>query len=510
MSLISSSSSEAITAGESAPALGKRFFPDIGAAAAIAIPAILAAFKYAYDGLNADIILNQLMSLRELTLFYWGQNRLLNVVPFALQGIPWPLANLFLVLLASTLSFFSLVWLIAFAAIKLSDNKIRFPRLFLLYTLQIAICLALFKFKAWVDLCLWHFEYSLAILLGVAGIAAVYAKRYFLRAFGLGAGFIALGINPVIILPLGCFLFFKCLYAKSVKRIDLVLAVSWTCFFLLWISISKQYGSYENYSSLSSALLPEGLEKMAINIISEYLRLWVLLTIAGVILAAGILACAFPARARALAGVLRKPNFRRAAYCTCAALFSCLAIAYLIATIPWYHLNQSAPRYTIPIFYCILLIAALWQNMILDTLEPGRRATVSLAAAIFAISVFFYLPPSFNLAQAIPYRECDSAIPAAARIYAGDYWPIWACVSRDLNNGFESYALGYRSDPERPAIEAKLRQLEMDGDLEIICLKAEVKECERQAQDYLEGALVKSVENLEAGVTVLRLHTREE
>jgi len=63
--------------------------------------------------LDADVILNSIMSLQKVTLFYWGQNRLLNLVPFILSPITNPGYNLAAHLVFFSFTFFLLLYVMA-------------------------------------------------------------------------------------------------------------------------------------------------------------------------------------------------------------------------------------------------------------------------------------------------------------------------------------------------------------------------------------------------------------
>ena len=66
---------------------------------------VLTVLKHAPAALNADILLNSIMSLQKVTLFYWGQNRLLSILPFIVAPATDPAVNLALVLLITYLFF---------------------------------------------------------------------------------------------------------------------------------------------------------------------------------------------------------------------------------------------------------------------------------------------------------------------------------------------------------------------------------------------------------------------
>lgn len=71
----------------------------------VALTATACAPRY----LNADMLLNSVMSLQHVTLFYWGQNRLLNVLPLVASVTSDPQYNLWLVILLPVVAFFLLL-----------------------------------------------------------------------------------------------------------------------------------------------------------------------------------------------------------------------------------------------------------------------------------------------------------------------------------------------------------------------------------------------------------------
>ena len=85
--------------------------------AAFAVCALLAAMavnRLAPQYLHADMMLHPLMSLQHTTLFYWGQNRLANLIPFLLSWITDPHLNMWAHLWVFAFSFFAFFAVLAF------------------------------------------------------------------------------------------------------------------------------------------------------------------------------------------------------------------------------------------------------------------------------------------------------------------------------------------------------------------------------------------------------------
>ena len=70
--------------------------------------------------LNADVILNSVMSLQNITPFYWGQNRLLNVVPLLAWPLRDPALNLLAILYLNTGLYYLVLWIFARGAVTLT------------------------------------------------------------------------------------------------------------------------------------------------------------------------------------------------------------------------------------------------------------------------------------------------------------------------------------------------------------------------------------------------------
>jgi hypothetical protein len=74
---------------------------------------VLTINRFAPQSLNADTVLHSIMSLQNVTVFYWGQNRFLNLFPWLLSWINNASANLYAELLLFSFNFFALLCCLA-------------------------------------------------------------------------------------------------------------------------------------------------------------------------------------------------------------------------------------------------------------------------------------------------------------------------------------------------------------------------------------------------------------
>ena len=75
----------------------RNWLPQLAALMWIVLLTTASYNRYMFDGQHADVLINTVMSQQHLSLFYWGQNRLLNLLPFLTSLVSNIPANVFLV-----------------------------------------------------------------------------------------------------------------------------------------------------------------------------------------------------------------------------------------------------------------------------------------------------------------------------------------------------------------------------------------------------------------------------
>lgn len=444
------------------------------AAVLILVPAVLCAFKYAGEGLNADIVLNQVMSAQKLTLFYWGQNRLLNIVPFGLSLIKFPLLNLFCLLLIATGSFFTLLYLGAILANKLTFSDSGFKNVPLLYLLTICLCIALFTSHAWVSIALWHFEYTLSLIFLLAGSWPYYVRRSSFIWF-FPCAFLALGINPALLVIAISVIGLKILARRRYNKQDLVFCGWVFLCFVFWRLAGGAQGSYSDYSTILLVNIQRGLQNLLTGLFSDTLRPGSMAMIVLGCLMAGLL-CNHK-------DPISKNGNRGARHAVSICIIVLIAYSIFVASNRWVEMNEFAPRYLIPaLFMGFFATQCVFARFLL--LLNQRLTTAVFSLLLLPVCLFFW-PSSFNLLNARIYRDCEQVVKPGEHFYAGDYWKSWACVSRDLNHGFFSQGLAYRSSSNHENAKLALEQKLATGSLlEVYCLGGEVEECKRDLAEH--------------------------
>lgn len=83
----------------------------------------LTVIHYSPSHLNADVLLNSVMSIQNITLFYWGQNRLANILPLLTSFIKDPSINLYVVLFITAFTHYLLLFLFSWISVKILTKE---------------------------------------------------------------------------------------------------------------------------------------------------------------------------------------------------------------------------------------------------------------------------------------------------------------------------------------------------------------------------------------------------
>lgn len=252
--------------------------------------------------------------------------------------------------------------------------------------------------------------------------------------------------------------------------------------------ISMQYGSVDNYYHLNLSMIWLGIKKFITGFTSSYFFIYSL-AVLGSLFILFLLFVFFSKR-----GTIAQR--RKILYISLATFFSLLIYSLIIACVPHYHMNLFSPRYFIFDVFLILFILSFNFSICLRYFYKNTNKSFAVCVLIFCCSLLFFVPNDFNIRNARVYKNCDEIIPAGTHFYVGDYWKIWACMSRDLNDGYDSRSLGVRSLTDKQNILKKLRSASGDGVLEISCLNSEIEMCKNQIGEYYSAYHIKELQQI--------------
>ncbi len=447
---------------------------------------LLSAFVFSILCLNwsvpvnfeADTILQSLMSTQKVTLFYWGQDRYANFLPFIYSWIKTPTLNLLLIIFTSGLAFFLLLELVSDAITKYYKQNNGVYRTLLFISLVLVSILILNKKGIYVFAYAAQ-PYSLSFLFLGWAWAVVSQKQINLSSV-LAATlmlFVALGINPSIILS--CAVSSLFFYACKRNRNYLLVPFFSLIFFGFWQYVSKSaFARPEGYSQLNPELVFKGLigslKHFADN--TETLSLTVVLLVATIIL-----------------NIINFKNVARFKANLLVVVMGAFAVAWWVtfSMSVYVSRNDFHFRYFFPTILALLVLISLTITDALLALKQ-RACLLAVGAAltvIFIIIVVPYKPVAYWHSSGVFDGVGQYARAANARIITGGYWQVWPALFRfqstDNRQDAEGkpwlYGATTRGEVNRPEMDSLIvREARHGRSTTAVCIGARPEQCLRE------------------------------
>lgn len=428
----------------------------------------MAVNRLAPDYQNADTLLHPLMSLQNTTLFYWGQNRLANLIPFLLSWITAPELNMWAHLGLFAFSFFAFLAVLAFAGAPRLHPDITWTDRWLVFLMLTAVSLLVLLPPAASVLLVEGHPYAPSFLL--LSIAVLTLTRdgvgLLSTSIALLCLFAAIGMNPsVALVPLS--LVVLRFVGLPTRKIAVIVVATPVCL-AAWLALSR-FGPAppHPYFGMSLGSLGSDLSDAASGML-EALRP------AGLALVACVLGVG------AFAG-LGSPRPRREWQAIC--FLGALAVGWWVAfaTNEWVKTaNQSHFRY----FSVAILALAVAACVLLFSFvrDAGRTAKAFVAAVCMAIAVgVLWRPPVSwsryevveNVALYVDFAERNDV-----RFVVGDYWLAWPTVFELIRRGRPGFGLAWRGEGNRAAIVAAIEAELRNGRLpRALCIAEPASDC---------------------------------
>lgn len=437
---------------------------DWGWLVAIAVLAgvLYPASRYMAGLQDADGILTSLISTQKLTWYFWGQDRLLNLLPALAYPIRDPEANLhFQVFLRALMAFLAPMGVLAFFE--------RGRRHLLVLTAVSGLVLAgCSRGYSLFNLYVQHNPFSTSLVLfGGSALAARRWRGGWAVLIPLSFGFLAYSVNFALVLFSIPFLML-CLVIKADERkyLGRLLAVQVVAIILAFLH-AKLFGE----SSTSFGINPSiDAVRSGWLALAEYLRLpW-------------LGALFLPAAAAALL-----TRDRNAWLALLVAAGMPLAVSAM-SCLTWLQANQFNVRYFLPFVLvfctcCTYLIVSPFAHR--SSLGAQRSAAIGCVLAIFCFCLGGLAERPGELI-APTWRESSRTVADAAarehvQLIAGDFWEVWPSVFRAREQ------LRERAAGDAPLFGASLRghvlsdqivqALRARGRLRSLCLLESLHEC---------------------------------
>ncbi len=461
----------------------------VGLIAAILVPMCLMAAGPAW--MNADTPLLAVMSEQRLTLFFWGANRFLNIIPAVASPIHNPLFNLLLQIFLFGGSFIGLLALIGRTIARLGFGRTEPLDQWVCFSILLALFVAISSPYALHVFISEGQPYGPSGLLTGLGLALILRPASSLHPGSLHPGrlvrgwrtplelvvatvalLIGGGLNPSLLLVCGAiclyaFLAFPALRARAVLALLLSSSANG-----LWLLIGAETAGSSDYGQFAQNAVES-------NILAAlaFLRLAFAAPTALAVLVVAVLLC-LPA-ARSL-GVTFQNRRRRLVLAACCVLFAAAWIG-LFSQNAWVLKNGSHFRYFYPAILVASGVLALpFASAILSWQPRNRRIAVLL---LLVACPLMLVAPWRRLHEFPVFQAVSQAVATAdadrIQLVAGSYWQVWPAVFLLLRHHDLAYGIdNERGDVMKPDIVALIRRtLSEQGHVSSLCVDASRSDC---------------------------------
>jgi len=439
---------------------------------------IVTVVKYSPEYTTADTIMHSIMSIQKLTLYYWGQNRLANVLSAIVSPISNPELNLLAVLFISSASMYYLIWLIAKTICRIHDrdDSSCAPLIFIVISLIFITIPRPFTVS---EIALGHIEYSMSAALMVSAYYNYYTAKFSVFSYSCLVFMLAasLGLNPSNLL-LGLHLSASiALYNRNISIKDAAIVSIVVMHFLIWHALSKSLGAtHYDYSIFNIRYIDEGVNESANNIISA-LDLPVLFLWGSII--SLIFAILFSSLKKA--SIIGCSVLLYSAFCATAFIFLWML---LFSCSEWVRNSHYSWRYYTYVFFSLLFIIGCLIFVLFNRFSSRSRL---ISAGILLFTGIIYTNTKYiSVLKYDVFSLANSISSSDGGLYAGDYFLVWPSVYRDLINQREAYGLCFRAESNGDAVRDYYRKKIVSNDfVEIKCLNDTFENCRNQINSIL-------------------------
>jgi hypothetical protein len=458
--------------------LKKHFFLKRGFSLLLAFLFTLIVFNWAVPThFDADTVLQSVMSMQKVTLFYWGQDRYANFLPFLYSWIPSPRANLLAIYFTSGLTFFLLLELISDLLAKLSARKIASFRLVYFLVLSLVSLLVLNK-KGIYTFAYAAQPYSMSFLLmGWSWLLICHNRIDGLKTIVVFLlMFVAVGINPSIMLITWATFVIYLFYRRNWRVF--ILPILATGLFFFWQYLSSGVNApHEDYSKFShTAVLFDNLKATLNNFSQETERLSLTFFLLGVSIALFLVLIrkhVIPKRVQLLIVLL-----------TLFALFWWC----LFSMSDWATRNNFHFRYFFPSILILLVLISM--SISYAVLSMPTQLHMPLAV------IFLVLLGVMTVRPIMPMKYWHSSGGfdgvgrymdlKQARILAGGYWQVWPALFRiqsitshkHTDGSPRLYGAAFRGSVNKSEMDSLIiREMKQGKVSTAVCIGAEPEQC---------------------------------
>jgi hypothetical protein len=428
--------------------------------------------------INADSYIMTVMSRQNLTVFYWGQNRYINLYPALTFPISSFRTNLFAEQVLTGISY--VVCLLIIASMRVNRWKFFATAPSVAdFSLALFIGIALWTSKGLHYLTVASLPHAPSFAFAVASVFLINRKESASQALGFTFLLLSLLLNPTTILLIAVMVLVSGYLANTKSTIRWA-TISGSAF-LIASAVTKNFGAPNSHSTaLYYKFSPSlhGLKRTCAGLI-EITNIPVLIVLVALVIASawktGIHVRTFPWRPTLVAAVV-----------------GALWIVVFSAN-GWVAANQYLPRYFLPAELALIFIvlqAIRWSGAL-------QYARILVPVVLFSVVALLWKAPVPMEAWAgTPSRDTVAAVKSFNSdpvIVAGNYWHIWPAVVMLNDAGIASFGVGQNSQPSWSQLRSKVGSAQS---VAVLCFDT-VDVCAEQVSSALDQDFTpKSIQEL--------------
>lgn len=430
---------------------------------------------------TADALLPALISTQRLTFFYWGQDRLANLVPALATPIENELANFYAQSAVMGISFFVLIMMFVWFHLRISSRACSPLKVSLVTTTSGLLIMGLMVGTTGYTLILEQ-QYALSASLFLVGTRGMMTDSNPARFGGAVSVIAAALVNPstVLMTPVAWLLRVDDQHVKRRMFESIVLGIG-----ALGVTTVASRYLYDG-ASQASLYSDFSIDRMIDGVPKAFDRIVGSLRVTRTALALSLASAVLVARWNSLSGRLR------VAY-VAVPTFGLVWTVVFSGNL-WVGMNLHGFRYFFPLYGAIffLITGAITElatvaeaRVVARDAATNRHARFSVSRVLSLSLIAVAALGIFRLTSRIAVPILDNSRPDVAatqqydvQIVVGNYWRVWPIVFLGRNEGHDLYGLTYRSDPVIRDVIRLVNGADAAGSItNLLCVDIDVDTC---------------------------------
>jgi hypothetical protein len=445
----------------------------------LVLMSVATIYRYTVENLQADGVMQSVMSVQNVDLFFWGQNRFASVVPFLASPFADPGVNLFVCLLINALCFHGLLLIVAWMGVHLVSGSRGWLPTLILFLVLVAVAHVVIVPGQIHIMALETQPYSMSWLLALGAYLLWKRREWWAFLLAVAMAGVCVGLNPSVVLIAAFLSVIEWLRRRQWIR-WVVFGAVWLAWLGIWTLMSSRFGGQPSpnpspdpvYFAFGREQFVADISRSTNSVITAFspTRTVVLIAVA----CGATLLIARPLRAALLSRL---------------ALAILFAVGYftLFAGNPWVASNAYSVRYFFPVLLTVVVcIAAGITGALLSIRVPAkaglRQPLIAGATALACVASMAgpLTPPSQAPVLTEVQATADFARENGIHFVSGSYWVMAPLLHRLLVDGRDAaFMAGFKSGGDPAAYQARFEaDLASGSPARALCVEDSVENCQ--------------------------------